>query len=109
MKDLTGMSVRRTIHKMFTVEFFSIYPDCDQDVQVLGGCDPNKVDLQPVFPINGAGGERIVSIEVGLKTYAYPDAPAFLRDGRLESFQVRSGFHLTFNAALQPRGFAKEL
>ncbi|KAK8147694.1 hypothetical protein G3M48_001212 [Beauveria asiatica] len=61
----------------------------------FGRCGPSEMDGASLFSIDGAAGERIASISVGLAVYENPGYPDYLRHGIIQYLTMSTNFDRT--------------
>ncbi|KAM3533954.1 hypothetical protein MY4038_002832 [Beauveria bassiana] len=61
----------------------------------FGRCGPSKMEGALLFSIDGAAGERITSISVGLAVYENPDYPEHRRHGIIQYLTMSTNFDRT--------------
>ncbi|KAM3466065.1 hypothetical protein NHJ6243_001142 [Beauveria neobassiana] len=71
----------------------------------FGRCGPSKMEGASLFSIDGAAGERITSISVGLAVYENPDYPEHLRHGIIQYLTMSTNFDRTTSLGKKKDGF----
>ncbi|KAH8707412.1 hypothetical protein HC256_010688 [Beauveria bassiana] len=71
----------------------------------FGRCGPSKMEGALLFSIDGAAGERITSISVGLAVYENPDYPEHLRHGIIQYLTMSTNFDRTTSLGKKKDGF----
>lgn len=89
LNHIVGLSVQysRGLHS-FEFVYKGLQIDCPS--RKLGCCDPKELPSNPTFAIDGAGGERVKSIEVGIQHHEDPRAYDFLKHGIMKGIKVSS-------------------
>ncbi|KAM3509399.1 hypothetical protein MY10362_000638 [Beauveria mimosiformis] len=67
----------------------------DATSERFGRCGPSKMEGASLFPIDGAAGQRIASISVGLAVYENPDYLEYLRHGIIQYLMISTNFDRT--------------
>ena len=89
LSHVVGLSVQYYWH-LHSVEFIYEGLHSEGPPSKLGRCDPKELLPSPTFAINGAAGERVESIEVGIEQHQHPRAYDFLKHGLLKAIKVSS-------------------
>ncbi|KAM3477897.1 hypothetical protein MY8738_006213 [Beauveria namnaoensis] len=71
----------------------------------FGRCGPSKMEGASLFSIDGAAGERITSISVGLAVYENPHYPEHLRHGIIQYLTMSTNFDRTTSLGKKNDGF----
>ncbi|KAM3553587.1 hypothetical protein ARSEF4850_006846 [Beauveria asiatica] len=71
----------------------------------FGRCGPSEMEGASLFSIDGAAGERIISISVGLAVYENSDYPEHLRHGIIQYMTMSTNFDRTTCLGKKKDGF----